>query len=133
MTDAEGSAQNEHQTAPKPPGSSPQEECHARLPDVTSPTDFDEPSKEAYRVARSLAQALDARVVAFRVVSPPAIVTEAGRISLDPNAPEPAEDWGGCRVALARFRRDRRDDGLSRPLLENGVPQHPTLLDRRLP
>jgi nucleotide-binding universal stress UspA family protein len=69
------------------------------------PADFDEPSKEAYRVARSLAQAVDARVVAFRVVSPPAIVTQAGRISLDPNGPEPADDCGGCRVALARFRR----------------------------
>ncbi len=37
---------------------------------IIHPTDFDEPSKEAFRVARSLAQAFGARVVAFHVVAP---------------------------------------------------------------
>ena len=44
------------------------------------PTDFDERSKEAFRVARSLAQALGARLVVFHVVRPPAVVTQDGRV-----------------------------------------------------
>jgi nucleotide-binding universal stress UspA family protein len=58
------------------------------------PTDFDEPSKEAFRVARSLAQALGAGVVVFHVVSPPAILTQDGRVILDPHNAEPTDPWG---------------------------------------
>ncbi len=45
---------------------------------IIHPTDFDEPSKEAFRVARLLAQAIGARVVAFHVVPPPAVLTPEG-------------------------------------------------------
>jgi nucleotide-binding universal stress UspA family protein len=60
---------------------------------IIHPTDFDEPSKEAFRVARSLAQALGARVVAFHVVPPPAILTQDGRAILDPKIAEPVDLW----------------------------------------
>jgi nucleotide-binding universal stress UspA family protein len=60
---------------------------------IVHPTDFDEPSKEAFRVARSLAQALGARVVVFHVVPPPAILTQDGRVILDPKIAEPIDLW----------------------------------------
>ena len=60
---------------------------------IIHPTDFDEPSKEAFRVARSLAQVLGARVVVFHVVSPPAIVSQDGRVILDPKNTEPIDLW----------------------------------------
>ena len=60
---------------------------------ILHPTDFDEPSKEAFHVARSLAQAVGARVVVFHVVSPPAIVSQDGRVILDPKTAEPIDLW----------------------------------------
>ncbi len=60
---------------------------------IIHPTDFDGPSKEAFRVARSLAQALGARVVVLHVVPPPAIVAQDGRVVLDPKDPEPIDLW----------------------------------------
>lgn len=68
---------------------------------LVHPTDFDEPSKEAFRVARSLAQALGARVVVFNVVSPPAIVTQDGRIIHDPHRGEPVDLWAEYRALQA--------------------------------
>ena len=60
---------------------------------IIHPTDFDEPSKEAFRVARSLAQALGARVVVFHVVRPPAAVTQEGRVLRNPKDADPADLW----------------------------------------
>ena len=60
---------------------------------IIHPTDFDEPSKEAFRVARSLAQALSARVVVFHVVPPPAVVNQDGRVVRDPKIAEPIDLW----------------------------------------
>ena len=60
---------------------------------IIHPTDFDEPSKEAFRVARSLAQALGARVVVYHIVPPPAVVTQDGRVLLDPKSAEPVDLW----------------------------------------
>ena len=65
------------------------------------PTDFDEPSKEAFRVARSLAQALGARVVVFHVVPPPAVVAQDGRVILDPHNAEPVDLWAEYRTLQA--------------------------------
>lgn len=65
------------------------------------PTDFDTPSKEAFRVARELAQALDARVVAFHVVPPPAVLTPDGRIVRDPDIAEPIDLWSDYRALQA--------------------------------
>jgi nucleotide-binding universal stress UspA family protein len=65
------------------------------------PTDFDEPSKEAFRVARSLAQVLGSQVVVFHVVSPPAIVTQDGRVILDKHSKEPTDLWAGYRTLAA--------------------------------
>jgi nucleotide-binding universal stress UspA family protein len=65
------------------------------------PTDFDEPSKEAFRVARSLSQALGARVVVFHVVAHPAIVTQDGRVILDPRNAEPIDLWPEYRTLQA--------------------------------
>ena len=62
------------------------------------PTDFEEPSKEAFRVARSLAHALGARLVVFHVVPPPAVVTQDGRVILDPHDAEPVDLWTEYRT-----------------------------------
>jgi nucleotide-binding universal stress UspA family protein len=65
---------------------------------IVHPTDFDEPSKEAFRVARSLAHALGARLVVFNVVPPPAVVTQDGRVMLDPHNAEPVDLWAEYRT-----------------------------------
>jgi nucleotide-binding universal stress UspA family protein len=65
---------------------------------IVHPTDFDEPSKEAFRVARSLAQALGARLVVFHVVPPPAVVTDDGRVIHDPHNAEPVDLWAEYRT-----------------------------------
>jgi nucleotide-binding universal stress UspA family protein len=68
---------------------------------IIHPTDFDEPSKEAFRVARSLAQALGSRLIVFHVVPPPAAVTHDGRVSLDPRDAEPVDLWADYRKRQA--------------------------------
>ena len=68
---------------------------------LVHPTDFDEPSKEAFRVARSLAQALGARLVAFHVVPPPAVVNQDGRVIRDPHNAEPVDLWTEYRKLQA--------------------------------
>ena len=68
---------------------------------VVHPTDFDEPSKEAFRVARSLAHALGARLFVFHVVPPPAVVTQDGRVILDPHKAEPTDLWAEYRTLQA--------------------------------
>jgi nucleotide-binding universal stress UspA family protein len=68
---------------------------------LVHPTDFDEPSKEAFRVARSLAQALGTRLVVFHVVAPPAVVTQDGRVILDPHNAEPVDLWAEYRTLQA--------------------------------
>jgi nucleotide-binding universal stress UspA family protein len=68
---------------------------------LVHPTDFDEPSKEAFRVARSLAQTLGARLVVFHVVPPPAIVTQDGRVIRNPHDAEPIDLWTEYRTLRA--------------------------------
>jgi nucleotide-binding universal stress UspA family protein len=68
---------------------------------LVHPTDFDEPSKEAFRVARSLAQALGAGIVVFHVVPPPAVVTPDGRVIRDPHNAEPVDLWAEYRTLQA--------------------------------
>jgi nucleotide-binding universal stress UspA family protein len=68
---------------------------------IIHPTDFDEPSKEAFRVARGLAQALGARVVVFHVVSPPAIIAQDGRVLRNPKDAEPVDLWAEYRTLQA--------------------------------
>ncbi len=65
------------------------------------PTDFDDASKEAFRVARSLAQAVGARVVVLHVVPPPAIIDQDGRVILDPKKPQPIDLWQEYRRLAA--------------------------------
>jgi len=68
---------------------------------ILHPTDFDAVSMEAFRVARTLAQRLGAKVVAFHIAAPPAVVTEDGRVVLDPKSPTPVDLWAGYRAAEA--------------------------------
>jgi nucleotide-binding universal stress UspA family protein len=68
---------------------------------IIHPTDFDDPSKEAFRVARALAHALDARLVVFHIVPPPAVVTQDGRVTLDPHNAEPVDLWAEYRTLQA--------------------------------
>src|SRR4051794_40163487 len=65
------------------------------------PTDFDEPSKEAFRVARALAAGLGARVIVFHVVPPPAVLTQDGRVARDPHQAEPIDVWEEYRTLQA--------------------------------
>jgi nucleotide-binding universal stress UspA family protein len=68
---------------------------------LVHPTDFDEPSGEAFRVARSLAHALGARLVVFHIVPPPAVVTHGGVVILDLNSAEPVDLWAEYRTLQA--------------------------------
>jgi nucleotide-binding universal stress UspA family protein len=64
---------------------------------IIHPTDFNEPSKEAFRVTRWLAQSLGARVIAFHVASPPAVLTQEGRVVQDRETAEPVDLWAEYR------------------------------------
>jgi nucleotide-binding universal stress UspA family protein len=66
---------------------------------ILHPTDFDPPSVEAFRVARALAQQLGAKVIAFHVAAPPAVVTADGRVIVDPKDPTPVDLWTAYRAA----------------------------------
>lgn len=95
---------------------------------IVHPTDFDEPSKEAFRVARSLAQALGARVVVFHIVPRPALITQDGRVVLDPHDAEPIDLWAEYRTLQADTPKVPVQYGVvvgdrseSRRLLENKV------------
>lgn len=68
---------------------------------ILHPTDFDTPSLEAFRVARALAQPLGAKVIAFHVAAPPAVVAEDGRVILDPKEPTAVDLWATYRAAEA--------------------------------
>jgi nucleotide-binding universal stress UspA family protein len=68
---------------------------------ILHPTDFDAPSVEAFRVARELARAVGAKVVAFHVAAPPAAVTQDGRVILNPKEPTPVDLWAAYRAAQA--------------------------------
>ena len=66
---------------------------------ILHPTDFDEISLEAFRVARSLAQLMGAKLTAFHVASPPAELKEDGRVSLDATDPTTVDLWTDYRTA----------------------------------
>jgi nucleotide-binding universal stress UspA family protein len=68
---------------------------------IIHPTDFDEPSKEAFRVARSLAGDLGARLAVFHVIPSPAFVTHDGKVILDPHNAEPVDLWVDYRALQA--------------------------------
>ena len=68
---------------------------------ILHPTDFDEPSKEAFRVARALAPLLGAKVVAFHIAPPPAVLKGDGQVILDPKNPTPTDFWADYRAAAA--------------------------------
>jgi nucleotide-binding universal stress UspA family protein len=64
---------------------------------IIHPTDFDNPSTEAFRVARSLAQMIHAKLVVFHVLSPPAVLTQDGKVIRDPKRAEPEDLWTDYR------------------------------------
>lgn len=68
---------------------------------IVHPTDFDEPSRNAFRVARSLAAALGARVVVIHIVPHPAVVTQDGRVIRNPHVAEPIDLWAEYRLLQA--------------------------------
>ena len=68
---------------------------------ILHPTDFDACSLEAFRVSRDLAHQLGTKVVAFHVVSPPAVVMDDGRVIMDPKVPTPVDIWADYRLAQA--------------------------------
>jgi nucleotide-binding universal stress UspA family protein len=68
---------------------------------ILHPTDFDPPSREAFRVARGLAQLLGAQVIAYHVAAPPAVVTADGKVIMDTKSPTPVDLWADYRAAQA--------------------------------
>jgi nucleotide-binding universal stress UspA family protein len=66
---------------------------------ILHPTDFDACSVEAFRVARALSELMGAKIIAFHIAPPPAVVTEDGRVVLDPKAPTPVDLWADYRAA----------------------------------
>jgi len=68
---------------------------------IMHPTDFDASSLEAFRISRALAQQFGAKIIAFHVVEPPAIVTEDGRVIVDPKDSTPVDLWADYRAAQA--------------------------------
>jgi universal stress protein A len=68
---------------------------------ILHPTDFDGPSVEAFRVARELATQLGAKIIAFHVAAPPAVVTQDGRITRSPGELTPVDLWTGYRAFQA--------------------------------
>jgi nucleotide-binding universal stress UspA family protein len=68
---------------------------------ILHPTDFDDCSVEAFRVSRALAQQMHAKIITFHVASPPAVVTQEGRVILDPKEPTPVDLWTAYRAAQA--------------------------------
>ncbi|HYV35537.1 MAG TPA: universal stress protein [Gemmataceae bacterium] len=69
---------------------------------ILHPTDFDPPSLEAFRVARSLAQQLGAKVIAFHIAPSPTAITGDGRVITDPKSPTPVDLWTDYRTAAAQ-------------------------------
>jgi nucleotide-binding universal stress UspA family protein len=68
---------------------------------IVHPTDFSEPAKEAFRVARSLARSLGARLVVFHAVAPPAAVTQDGRVLRCADGSEPVDLFAEYRTLQA--------------------------------
>jgi nucleotide-binding universal stress UspA family protein len=68
---------------------------------ILHPTDFDGPSVEAFRVSRELARPLGAKVIAFHVARPPAVVTQDGRVVRGPGDEAPVDLWADYRRAQA--------------------------------
>lgn len=68
---------------------------------ILHPTDFDGPSVEAFRVSRELANQLGAKVIAFHVAAPPAVVTQDGRVARNPDELTPVDLWAGYRALQA--------------------------------
>jgi nucleotide-binding universal stress UspA family protein len=68
---------------------------------ILHPTDFDDCSQEAFRVARQLAARVGAKVVAFHIAVPPAVVAGNGMVIRDPKAPTPVDLWTDYRRAAA--------------------------------
>jgi nucleotide-binding universal stress UspA family protein len=75
-----------------------EEQAVAVFHTILHPTDFDPPSVGAFRVARALAQQLGAKVIAFHVAAPPAVVTADGRVIVDPKDPTPVDLWTEYRA-----------------------------------
>lgn len=95
---------------------------------LVHPTDFDEPSKEAFRVARSLAQALGARVVVFHIVPRPAIVTQDGRVILNPHDAEPMDLWAEYR----RLQADTPEVPVQYAMVVGDKSESRHLLDKKI-
>jgi nucleotide-binding universal stress UspA family protein len=68
---------------------------------IIHPTDFDEPSKEAFRVARAMAQPFGACVTVLHVLPSPAVVSEDGCVARTPKDLAPVDLWAEYRTLQA--------------------------------
>jgi len=60
---------------------------------ILVPTDFSAHADEAFRVAHSLARLIGAEVILFHVAQPPAVVSEGGRLLVNPGKGEAVNLW----------------------------------------
>jgi universal stress protein A len=70
---------------------------------ILIPTDFSAHADEAFRVAHTLARALGAEVILFHVAQPPAVVSEGGRLLVNPPKGDAINLWD-------RFQRFQSTD-----------------------
>jgi universal stress protein A len=60
---------------------------------ILVPTDFSAHADEAFRVAHALARAVGAEVILFHVAQPPAVVSEDGKLLVDPGKADAVNLW----------------------------------------
>jgi nucleotide-binding universal stress UspA family protein len=74
---------------------------------ILVPTDFSAHADEAFRAAHALAGAVGAEVILFHVASPPAVVSEGGRLLTDPTKGKAANLWDRFQSLVANDSKVR--------------------------
>ena len=85
---------------------------------ILVPTDFSAHADEAFRVAHTLARAVGAEVILFHVSRPPAVVSEGGRILVNPGMGEAVNLWDrfqGMKATDAMVRVEHQVIVANRP------------------
>jgi nucleotide-binding universal stress UspA family protein len=74
---------------------------------ILVPTDFSAHADEAFRVAHTLARAIEAEVVLFHIAHPPAVVSGGGRLLINPGTGKTANLWDRFQNILPNDSRVR--------------------------
>jgi nucleotide-binding universal stress UspA family protein len=74
---------------------------------ILVPTDLSAHADEAFRVAHTLARAIEAEVVLFHIAHTPAVVSEGGQLLTDPGTGKTANLWDRFQSILPNDSRVR--------------------------